>query len=185
MRCLVSYIRPGWRREWVSERESKCAAESTGPVLTSRLLTDCLYFRYLQTGCRSTEKARRVKSRRGPALPPPPRHTTLARVRACVVRHDNRRRDAPIVTYSYVYSLWYIVSRPIICKPNICCKRFTNLQQKNKLDRPRRIIRVFEYILIQCGWQRGASLTLRFFSSHFNANYNPVIINSNANYKSV
>lgn len=172
MRCLVSYIRPGWRREWVSERESKCAAESTGPVLTSRLLTDCLYFRYLQTGCRSTEKARRVKSRRGPALPPPPRHTTLARVRACVVRHDNRRRDAPTVTYSYVYSLWYIVSRPIRCKPKIVCKRFTNLQQKNKLYRHRR---------------NDTSIWvphILFFSSQCNANYNLVIINSNANYTS-
>lgn len=156
MRCLVSYIRPGWRREWVSERESKCAAESTGPVLTSRLLTDCLYFRYLQTGCRSTEKARRVKSRRGPALPPPPRHTTLARVRACVVRHDNRQLDAPTVTYSYVYSLWYIVSRPIRCKQKYFCKRFTNLQQKNKMCRPRRIIRVFGYKLMYCADDKAA-----------------------------
>lgn len=157
MRCLVSYIRPGWRREWVSERESKCAAESTGPVLTSRLLTDCLYFRYLQTGCRSTEKARRVKSRRGPALPPPPRHTTIVRVRACVVRHDDRRRGALTVTYSYVYSLWNIVSRPIRYKPKIFCKRLTDLQQKNKLYRPRRIIRVFRYILM-CSADDNAAL---------------------------
>lgn len=148
MRCLVSYIRPGWRREWVSERESKCAAESTGPVLTSRLLTDCLYFRYLQTGCRSTEKARRVKSRRGPALPPPPRHTPLARVRACVVRHDNRRLDAQTVTYSYVYSLWYIVARPIRCKPNIFVKGSLIYNKRTNCIGPEGMIRVFGYILI-------------------------------------
>lgn len=148
MRCLVSYIRPGWRREWVSERESKCAAESTGPVLTSRLLTDCLYFRYLQTGCRSTEKARRVKSRRGPALPPPPHHTTLVRVRACVVRHDNRRCDALTFIYSYVYSLWYIVSRPIWCKPNIFVKDSLIYNKRTNCIGPEGMIRVFGYILI-------------------------------------